>query len=305
MSLPSTLRSLFCSDPAGEPLDLERPIQYAAAPSRCRDRAPGPGGHADALSTWPPPTSWSPTSALWVGGFPSNPPTPAGLGGMVRAPRCTWARIAAAGAPCRYGDGDGLGDGACRVLASTRRSTRACHVSARALSTSPATSTARPSAAARVVTEVCVQYIHGTCWNPTASRRAAAIPARLAAVGVGATGLSSTRQTRPPVASRTPQRAITHQRPPYLWYFPPPEMMERLAHYANQHSTCIRMALLLLPGWPRSESPPPSGRGWWPSGTKRTASRTFSTRRTGHARHGAVQKSGPELPPRQPEAPCA
>ena len=95
MSLPSVRRSLFCPDTQGEPLDLERPLQYSAA-----HRAVPGTAHlnlADALTryeTWPAPTAIVSDGAYGVGGFPGDPPTPAGLAEWYAPHAAAWAKFA-------------------------------------------------------------------------------------------------------------------------------------------------------------------------------------------------------------------
>ena len=245
MSLPSTLRSLFCPDTRGEPQDLERPIQYAAA----HQAVPGTAylDLADALTryeTWPAPTVIVSDGAYGVGGFPGDPPTPAGLAEWYAPHAAAWAKHALPETTLWFW-GTEVGWATVHpVLALHGWEYRACHVWDKGIAHIAGNVNGKTIRRFPVVTEVCVQYVRDVRLPATDGQM---LPLRdWLRAEWERTGLPFGKTNEASgVKNAATRKYFTKD---HLWYFPPPEMMERLACYANQHGVPTEWPYFSLDG---------------------------------------------------------
>ncbi len=205
--------------------------------SRLTDR-PAPGTAcvemADArtrYALWPAPTVIVSDGAYGVAGFPGDPPTAAGLAEWYAPHVAAWAEHALPETTLWFW-GTEVGWATVHpVMAGHGWEYRACHVWDKGIAHVAGNVNGKTIRRFPVVTEVCVQYVR-TVRLPTSDGRTLPLRDWLRAEWER-TGLPF-GQTNAACGVRNAATRKYFTRD-HLWYFPPPEMMERLAHYANAH----------------------------------------------------------------------
>ncbi len=205
--------------------------------SRLTDRsAPGTAcvEMVDALTRyaeWPDPTVIVSDGAYGVAGFPGDPPTAAGLAEWYAPHVAAWAKYALPETTLWFW-GTEVGWATVHpVMAGHGWEYRACHVWDKGIAHVAGNVNSKTIRRFPVVTEVCVQYVRAVRLPLPDGQR---LPLRdWLRAEWARTGLPFGQTNEAcGVKNAATRKYFTRD---HLWYFPPPEMMERLARYANEH----------------------------------------------------------------------
>lgn len=189
---------------------------------------------ADALSrydAWPQPTVIVSDGAYGVNGFPGDPPTAAGLGEWYEPHVTAWSRRALPETTLWFW-GTEIGWATVHpVLERHGWEYRTLHIWNKDVAHIAGNVNGKTIRRFPVVTEVCSQYVRGVRL-PTLDGRELPMPDWLRHEW-GRTGLPFSRTNEAcGVRNAATRKYFTKD---HLWYYPPPEMVSRLAVYANLH----------------------------------------------------------------------
>ena len=225
--------------PADDDLSLLPFLYDAPAPAfSLGTDAPAPGTAcvemADALTRygeWPAPTVIVSDGAYGVSGFPGDPPTADGLAEWYAPHVAAWAKHALPETTLWFW-GTEVGWATVHpVMALHGWEYRACHVWDKGIAHVAGNVNGKTIRRFPVVTEVCVQYVRSVRL-PTPDGQLLSLREWLRAEWER-TGMPFGRTNEASgVENAATRKYFTKD---HLWYFPPPEMMERLARYANEH----------------------------------------------------------------------
>lgn len=189
---------------------------------------------ADALdryADWPAPTVIVSDGAYGVAGFPGDPPTPDGLAAWYEPHIAAWSRHATPQTTLWFW---GTEIGWATVHPSLRRhgwAYRACHTWDKGVAHVAGNVNSKTIRRFPVVTEVCVQYVRDVQLL-TGDGQTLTMQRWLRQEWLR-TGLPLSRTNEAcGVKNAATRKYFTAD---HLWYFPPPELMEKLADYANRH----------------------------------------------------------------------
>jgi DNA modification methylase len=190
--------------------------------------------HADAMdcyANWDDPTVIVVDGPYGVGGFPGDPPTPKGLGEWYESHVREWADRALPETTLWFWNTEVGWANVHPVLEANGWEYRACYIWDKGIGHVAGNVNGDSIRLMPVVTEVCVQYVRDVRlrsadgeplvmkeWLREEWRRSG-LPLQQTNVAAG-------------VKNAATRKWFTQC---HLWYFPPPEAMERLAAYANEH----------------------------------------------------------------------
>lgn len=190
---------------------------------------------ADALARyehWPAPTVIVSDGAYGVGGFPGDPPTSDDLAAWYASHVAAWSRCALPETTLWFWNTEVGWATVHPVLALHGWEYRALHVWDKGIAHVAGNVNSKTIRRFPVVTEVCAQYVRRVCLpTPPGGEK---LPLRdwLRAEWFR-TGLPLYKTNEAcGVKNAATRKYFTHD---HLWYFPPPDMMERVAVYANRH----------------------------------------------------------------------
>lgn len=189
---------------------------------------------ADALTryaSWPAPTVIIADGPYGVGGFEGDPHTPERLAAWYEPHVSAWSHAALPETTLWFW-GTEIGWATVHpVLARQGWCYRACHIWDKGIAHIAGNVNSKTIRRFPVVTEVCVQYV----WNvqlSTVDHQQLALQQWLRYEWVR-TGLPLSKTNEAcGVKNAATRKYFTAD---HLWYFPPPEMMEQIAAYANKH----------------------------------------------------------------------
>lgn len=212
--------------------------------------------HADARTcyeTWRAPTVIVSDGAYGVGGFPGDPPTPAGLVAWYEPHVAAWTRQSLPETTLWFW-GTEVGWATVHPLLERHGWTyRALHVWDKGVAHIAGNVNSKTIRGFPVVTEVCAQYVRDVRL-PTAAGDDLPMRQWLRAEWLrSGLPLYETNQACG-VKNAATRKYFTQD---HLWYFPPPDMMERLAEYANRHGAPTARPYFSLDG-----STPLTAREW-------------------------------------------
>ena len=202
---------------------------------------------ADAASryaAWPAPTVIVSDGPYGVGGFPGDPPTPEGLAAWYAPHVAAWARHALPETTLWFW-GTEIGWAMVHpILALHGWEYRALHVWDKGIAHIAGNVNSKTIRRFPVVTEVCAQYVRQVLL-PTGDGRLLPMQQWLRHEWLRS-GLPLNRtNVACGVKNAATRKYFTQD---HLWYFPPPEMMERLAAYANQYGLTTKWPYFSLDG---------------------------------------------------------
>ncbi len=200
---------------------------------------------ADALDRyahWPTPTVIIVDGPYGVGGYPGDPPTPRALAAWYEPHVKAWAERAGAATTLWFW-GTELGwANVHATLEAHDWEYRCCHVWEKGIGHVAGNVNGDSIRRFPVVTEVCVQYVR-VARLPTADGRMVPMKQWLREewrrAGLPLTLLNAAAG----VKNAATRKWFTQD---HLWYFPPPEAMERIAAYANAHGAPTELAYFSL-----------------------------------------------------------
>jgi site-specific DNA-methyltransferase (adenine-specific) len=180
---------------------------------------------------WPAPTVIVSDGAYGVGGFPGDPPTPEGLAEWYAPHAAAWARYALPETTLWFW-GTEVGWATVHpVLVLNGWEYRALHIWDKSVAHVAGNCNSKTIRRFPVVTEVCAQYVR-LVKLLTPDGQSLPIREWLRAEWFRAgLPLSKTNEACG-VKNAATRKYFTQD---HLWYFPPPEMMEKIAAYANKH----------------------------------------------------------------------
>jgi hypothetical protein len=189
---------------------------------------------ADALTryeTWPRPTVIVSDGAYGVGGFPGDPPTPEELAEWYAPHVAAWAKSALPETTLWFW-GTEVGWATVHpVLLLHGWEYRSCHIWDKGVAHIAGNVNSKTIRRFPVVTEVCAQYVRAVRLSTDDGQQ---LPMRdWLRREWTRSGLPLYRTNEACGVKNAATRKYFTQ--DHLWYFPPPQMMERLAAYANQH----------------------------------------------------------------------
>jgi hypothetical protein len=189
------------------------------------------GNASDSYATWPHPTVIIVDGPYGVDGFDGDLHAPTGLAEWYAPHVAAWARYATAETTLWFWNTEIGWATVHPVLALHGWSYRACHIWDKGIAHIAGNVNSKTIRRFPVVTEVCVQYVRNV-EIPTVEGTGLPIQQWLR-YEWGRTGLPFSKTNEAcGVKNAATRKYFTAD---HLWYFPPPEMMERLAHYANVH----------------------------------------------------------------------
>jgi len=180
---------------------------------------------------WPSPTVIVSDGAYGVGGFPGDPPTPAGLTAWYEPHVAAWTRFALPETTLWFW-GTEVGWATVHPLLERHGwSYRTLHVWDKGVAHVAGNVNSKTIRGFPVVTEVCAQYVRDVRLLGADGER---VPMRqwLRAEWVRSGLPLSKTNDACGVKNAATRKYFTQD---HLWYFPPPEMMARLVDYANRH----------------------------------------------------------------------
>ena len=180
---------------------------------------------------WKAPTVIMSDGAYGVSGFPGDPPNAGGLAEWYVPHIAAWSRYALPETTLWFWNTEVGWASVHHALTLFGWEYRACQVWDKGIAHIAGNVNGKTIRRFPVVTEVCVQYVR-TVKLPTPEGEMLALQAWLRSEWFR-TGLPLYRTNEAcGVKNAATRKYFTHC---HLWYFPPPEMMERIAAYANQH----------------------------------------------------------------------
>ncbi len=189
---------------------------------------------ADALTryeVWPAPTVIVSDGPYGLGQFPGDPPTPIGLAEWYAPHIAAWAQYALPETTLWFWCNEIGWATVHPVLARHGWQYRALHVWDKGISHIAGNVNSKTIRRFPVVTEVCVQYVREVRLLTNDGQE---LPIRdWLRYEWLRTGLPFSKTNEACGVKNAATRKYFTQ--DHLWYFPPPEMMERLAMYANKH----------------------------------------------------------------------
>lgn len=193
---------------------------------------------------WPAPTVIISDGAYGVAGFPGDPPTPAGLPAWYAPHVAAWSRHALPETTLWFW-GTELGWATVHpILAVHGWEYRSCHIWDKGIAHVAGNVNGKTIRRFPVVSEVCVQYARKVIL-PTEDGRSLPMQEWLRAEWLRS-GLPLYKTNEAcGVANAATRKYFTQC---HLWYFPPPEMMERLAAYARRHGRLTQWPYFSLDG---------------------------------------------------------
>ncbi|MGI8587356.1 MAG: DNA methyltransferase [Chloroflexia bacterium] len=202
---------------------------------------------ADAMTrygAWPSPTVIISDGAYGVGGFPGDPPTPAGLADWYAPHAAAWARYALPETTLWFW-GTEIGWATVHpVLALHGWEYRALHVWNKGIAHIAGNVNSKTIRRFPIVTEVCAQYVRAVRLQ-SVSGTPLPMQQWLRQEWLRS-GLPLNRTNEACGVKNAATRKYFTQ--DHLWYFPPPEMMERIAAYANRHGRATEYPYFSLDG---------------------------------------------------------
>jgi len=202
---------------------------------------------ADALDRypcWPTPTVIVSDGAYGVGGFPGDPPTPDGLAAWYEPHVAAWTLYSSPETTLWFW-GTEIGWATVHpVLAQYGWTYRACHTWDKGIAHIAGNVNSKTIRRFPVVTEVCVQYVRNvqlTTGDGQTLPMQQWLRQEWKRTGLP---LSKTNEACG-VKNAATRKYFTAD---HLWYFPPPELMEKLAVYANRHGKPTRHPYFSLDG---------------------------------------------------------
>jgi site-specific DNA-methyltransferase (adenine-specific) len=203
--------------------------------------------HADAMdcyARWPAPTVIVVDGPYGVGGFPGDPPTPRDLGAWYEPHAREWARRALPSTTLWLWNTEVGWANTHRVLEAHGWEYRACYVWDKGIAHIAGNVNGDSIRRMPVVTEVCVQYVRDVHLPAADGRhlpmkqwlreewRRSGLPLQITNAAAG-------------VKNAATRKWFTQC---HLWYFPPPDAMEALAVYANEHGAATDRPYFSLDG---------------------------------------------------------
>jgi len=180
---------------------------------------------------WPAPTVIISDGAYGVGGFPGDPPTSNGLADWYEAHIAAWARSALPATTLWFW-GTEIGWATVHpVMAKYGWEYRELHIWDKSVAHVAGNVNSKTIRRFPIVTEVCAQYVRNVELPTNDGRR---LPIRdWLRWEWQRTGLPFSKTNEACGIKNAATRKYFTQ--DHLWYFPPPEMIERLAAYAHRH----------------------------------------------------------------------
>lgn len=180
---------------------------------------------------WPEPTVIISDGAYGVDGFPGDPPTPAGLASWYAPHIAAWSRYSLPMTTLWFWNTEIGWATVHPVLALHGWEYRGLHVWDKSIAHIAGNVNSKTIRSFPVVTEVCARYTRDVKL-PTADGQELSIQQWLRYEWLR-TGLPLSKTNEAcGVRNAATRKYFTQD---HLWYFPPPEMMERLAEYANRN----------------------------------------------------------------------
>lgn len=189
---------------------------------------------ADALTryeSWPAPTVIVSDGPYGLGLFPGDPPTPNELAEWYAPHVAAWARYALPETTLWFWCNEIGWANVHPILARNGWQYRALHVWNKGIGHIAGNVNSKTIRRFPIVTEVCVQYVREVCLPTNDGQR---LPIRdWLRYEWQRTGLPFSKTNEACGVKNAATRKYFTQ--DHLWYFPPPEILERLAIYANKH----------------------------------------------------------------------
>ena len=186
---------------------------------------------AERYAQWAAPTVIVSDGAYGVGGFPGDPPTPDGLAAWYAPHIAAWSRYALPETTLWFWNTEVGWAMVHQALTLLGWEYRACHIWDKGIAHIAGNVNSKTIRRFPVVTEVCAQYVKQVKL-PTPGGEPLPLQAWLRSEWLR-TGLPLYKTNEAcGVRNAATRKYFTSC---HLWYFPPPDMMARLAAYANQH----------------------------------------------------------------------
>lgn len=234
-SRESSLESVPATSVTPEPTTTRTAIRPTDQP---KPRAVSVGGAqleladaADRYASWPAPTVLIVDGPYGVGGYPGDPPTPRGLSEWYEPHIEEWATRAKPSATLWFWNTEVGWANVHPVLERHDWEYRSLHVWNKGIGHIAGNVNGNSIRRFPVVTEVCAQYVRVVRLETESGERLPLKEWLRAEWQRSGLPLSKTNEACG-VKNAATRKYFTQC---HLWYFPPPEMMERLAAYAIQH----------------------------------------------------------------------
>lgn len=183
----------------------------------------------DRYASWPKPTAIISDGAYGVGGFPGDPPTPAELAGWYAPHIAAWSRYALPETTLWFWNTEIGWATVHPILELHGWEYRGLHVWDKSIAHIAGNVNSKTIRSFPVVTEVCVRYVRNVKL-PTEDGQQLPLQQWLRSEWLrSGLPLSKTNEACE-VKNAATRKYFTQD---HLWYFPPPEMMVKLADYAN------------------------------------------------------------------------
>lgn len=195
-------------------------------------------------SAWPAPTVIVSDGAYGVGGFPGDPPTPAGLAEWYAPHIAAWTRFALPETTLWFW-GTEVGWATVHPLLDKHGwDYRACHVWDKGIAHVAGNVNGKTIRRFPVVSEVCVQYVRRVSLQTECGQTLPMQAWLRHEWNRSGLPLYKTNEACG-VRNAATRKYFTQD---HLWYFPPPEMMERLSAFARKHGKLTRWPYFSLDG---------------------------------------------------------
>jgi site-specific DNA-methyltransferase (adenine-specific) len=219
-----------------------------AAPTKALDQEPQAhiqlGDAMDMYESWPAPTVIVVDGPYGVAGFPGDPPTPDGLAEWYAPHVAEWARLALPSATLWFWGTEVGWASVHPVLALHGWQYATANVWDKGIGHVAGNVNGKTIRQFPVVSEMCVRYTRNVTL-PAEDGTQLPLPQWLRAEWARA-GLPLYKTNEAcGVANAATRKYFTLD---HLWYFPPPEMMERLVAYASKHGRLTRRPYFSLDG---------------------------------------------------------
>lgn len=180
---------------------------------------------------WPQPTVIISDGAYGVDGFPGDPPTPDALASWYAPHIAAWSQYASPETTLWFWNTEIGWATVHPVLALHGWEYRGLHIWDKSVAHVAGNVNSKTIRSFPIVTEVCARYVKDVKL-PSIDGQELSIQHWLRAEWLR-TGLPLSKTNEACGVKNAATRKYFTQ--DHLWYFPPPEMMERIAHYANLH----------------------------------------------------------------------